>query len=217
MEHDSRSVDAAGNGWNVSTSIVLLCAGKSTRMGEYPRHKLLSDFEGMTLVRRSAYAACRSAATKVYAVTGHRRSEIEEALVGLDIGAVFNPHFPSGIASSIIAGWTAAYATGFDGCLIMLADMPGISNFDLDRLMAVFKAAGGRAIVQAAGQGRRGNPVILPRSLHSAILAMRGDVGARHVMQRSGLPVIEVDIGEGAHIDVDTPEAIVAAGGVPKG
>ncbi len=99
----------------------------------------------------------------------------------------------------------------------MLADMPGISTLDLDRLIAVFKDAGGRAIVQAAGQGRRGNPVILPRSLRSAILAMQGDIGARHIIERSGIPVIEVDIGEGAHVDVDTSEAIVAAGGVLKG
>ncbi|WP_348627811.1 nucleotidyltransferase family protein [Rhizobium sp. L43] len=198
-------------------SIILLCAGRSTRMSDNHQHKLLCEFDGVSLVRRSASAASASQASTVFAVTGHRRFEIEAALEGVDIAVIFNPFFGSGIASSITAGWRAAQAGGADGCLIMLADMPFISSFDLDRLIAAFKEAGGRAIVQAAGQGRPGNPVILPRSLHQGILELQGDLGARGIIGHSKLARIQVDIGQGAHIDVDTPEAIVAAGGMLKG
>lgn len=201
---------------DIRVSIVLLCAGRSTRMGDNHRHKLLSEFDGVSLVRRSASVARASQASTVFAVTGHRRLEIEAALEGVDVTLVFNPYFGSGIASSIIAGWQAAYAGGADGCLIMLADMPFISGLDLDRLIAAFKDAGGRAIVQAAGQGRPGNPVILPRSLHQGILDLQGDRGARGIIGNSKLARIQVDIGQGAHIDVDTAEAIVAAGGMLK-
>ncbi|PDV84626.1 molybdopterin-guanine dinucleotide biosynthesis protein MobA [Rhizobium sp. H4] len=186
-------------------------------MSDNHQHKLLSEFDGVSLVRRSATVARASQASTVFAVTGHRRLEIEAALEGIDIAVVFNPFFGSGIASSVIAGWQAAHGAGADGCLIMLADMPFISSFDLDRLIAAFKQAGGGAIVQAAGQGRPGNPVILPRSLHQGILELQGDLGARCVIEHSQLLRIEVDIGQGAHIDVDTPEAVVAAGGMLKG
>lgn len=216
MASYTRSLDVADGIRDSSVSIVLLCAGKSTRMGHERRHKLLSEFDGVPLVRRSARVACNSRASTVFAVTGHRRPEIEAALGGLDLALVSNPQFASGIASSIIAGWTAAHAAAFHGCLIMLADMPGISTSDLDRLMETFKDAEGRAIVRAAGHGKQGNPVILPRFLHSAVLALRADIGARHIIQRSTCPIIEVDIGEGAHIDVDTPEGVIAAGGVLK-
>jgi len=44
-----------------------------------------------------------------------------------------------------------------------------------------------------------------------------GGAGARHIVETCGLAVIDVDIGEAAHLDVDTPEAVIAAGGVLKG
>ncbi|MFA1625611.1 NTP transferase domain-containing protein [Rhizobium mongolense] len=99
-------------------------------MSDDHQHKLLSEFDGVSLVRRSASVASASQASTVFAVTGHRRFEIEAALEGVGIAVVFNPFFGSGIASSIIAGWQAAHAGGADGCFIMLADMPLISTAD---------------------------------------------------------------------------------------
>lgn len=210
-------VEVSQGSRNIQVSIILLCAGRSTRMGGNHRHKLLSEFDGISLIRRSASIARASQASTVFAVTGYRHFEMEAALEGVDISVVFNSRFASGISSSIIAGWRAAHAGGADGCLIMLADMPLISAVHLDRLIAAFKEAGGHAVVQAAGQGRPGNPLILPRSLHSAILELQGDLGARRIIEHSKLARIEVDIGQAAHVDVDTPEAVVAAGGVLKG
>ena len=41
-----------------------------------------------------------------------------------------------------------------------------------------------------------------------------GDEGARKLIAASQLSVIDVEIGEGAAIDVDTPDQILAAGGI---
>jgi molybdenum cofactor cytidylyltransferase len=59
--------------------------------------------------------------------------------------------------------------------------------------------------------------VILPRSTFDAIAKLDGDIGARPIIEKSGLPVIDVDIGAAAHLDTDTPEEIAAAGGVLAG
>ena len=59
--------------------------------------------------------------------------------------------------------------------------------------------------------------MILPSSTFDAITRLTVDIGARPIVERSGLAVIDVDIGEAAHIDTDTPEEIVAAGGVLAG
>ncbi|MGO7733751.1 NTP transferase domain-containing protein, partial [Rhizobium johnstonii] len=40
-----------------SVAIVILAAGKASRMGEGGKHKLLDEFDGMPLVRRSALTA----------------------------------------------------------------------------------------------------------------------------------------------------------------
>jgi molybdenum cofactor cytidylyltransferase len=46
------------------------------------------------------------------------------------------------------------------------------------------------------------------------VLRLEGDVGARAIIESAGLPVVDVDIGPAAHLDVDTPEAVTAAGGL---
>ena len=96
----------------------------------------------------------------------------------------------------------------------VLGDMPGVSSKDLDSLIDAFRRSGGRAVVRAAHQGKRGNPVLLPRSLFPAIAHLEGDTGARHLVEADGLDVIDVEIGHGASIDVDTREALEGAGGV---
>lgn len=200
----------------ISVAVVLLAAGRASRMGEGGPHKLLAEFDGMPLVRRSATTALSSGAAAVIAVTGHRREDIEQALAGLAVQPVHNPDFASGMASSLISGIGTPSAQQADGTLVMLADMPGITTDDLKALIAAFGEANGQAIVRAVSRGKRGNPVILPRAVYDAVMRLEGDVGARHIIETSGLAVIDVDIGDAAHLDVDTPEAVRAAGGILK-
>ncbi|MEZ2219448.1 NTP transferase domain-containing protein [Rhizobium sp. RCC_161_2] len=201
----------------ISVAVVLLAAGKASRMGEGGPHKLLAEFDGMPLVRRSAVTALSSGAASVVVITGHRRGEIEEALTGLAVEQVHNPDYASGMAGSLVAGIGATTAQRADGVLVMLADMPGVTSDDLKVLIAAFRQANGQAIVRAVSRGKRGNPVILPRAVYDAVMRLDGDVGARHIVETSGLAVIDVDIGDAAHLDVDTPEAVLAAGGILKG
>jgi molybdenum cofactor cytidylyltransferase len=201
----------------ISVAIVLLAAGKASRMGEGGAHKLLAEFDGIPLVRRSAVIALASGAASIIAVAGHRREEIETALAGLALELVHNPDYASGMASSLIAGIGTPAAQRADGVLVMLADMPGITSDDLKVLIAAFRKTNAQAIVRAVSRGKRGNPVILPHSVFDEVMRLEGDVGARHIIETSGLAVIDVDIGDVAHLDVDTPEAVLAAGGVLKG
>ncbi|MBY3048547.1 nucleotidyltransferase family protein [Rhizobium laguerreae] len=196
-----------------SVAIVILAAGKASRMGEGGKHKLLAEFDGVPLVRRSALTALAADAASVIVVTGHRRSEIEAALDGLDLTFIDNPDHTSGMASSLIAGFSSRDADSADGILIMLADMPAISTAHLDALISAFRNAGGEAVVRAVSRGKPGNPVILPRSLNQAVLRLEGDVGARDIIATSGLPALDVDVGDAALLDVDTPDEVLAAGG----
>ncbi len=95
--------------------------------------------------------------------------------------------------------------------------MPETSPADFDRLADAFRKAEGRAVVRATCNGKRGNPVILPRSLFEAVARLEGDTGARHLVESEGLDVIDVEIGQGASLDVDTPEALERAGGLLQG
>ncbi|WP_029871694.1 nucleotidyltransferase family protein [Rhizobium leguminosarum] len=196
-----------------SVAIVILAAGKASRMGEGGRHKLLAEFDGVPLVRRSALTALAADAASVIVVTGHRRSEIEAALDGLALTFIDNPDYASGMASSLKAGFSSRDADSAEGILVMLADMPGISTAHLDAVISAFRNAGGEAVVRAVSHGKPGNPIILPRSLNQAVLRLEGDVGARDIIATSALPVRDVDVGDAALLDVDTPEEVLAAGG----
>jgi molybdenum cofactor cytidylyltransferase len=195
---------------------VVLAAGSASRMAGSGHHKLLAQFDGVPLVRQSVETVLRSKADRSVVVTGYRSEDIEKALSALDAEIVINAEFATGMASSLKAG-LAAVRDGADGLLVVLADMPGIRREHLDEMIAAFRREQGRAIIRAVSGGKRGNPVILPASTFDAISKLTGDIGARPVIERSGLAVVDVDIGEAAHIDTDTPEEIIAAGGVLSG
>ncbi|MER9506431.1 molybdopterin-binding/glycosyltransferase family 2 protein [Mesorhizobium sp. M0579] len=195
----------------LKVDIVLLAAGRSSRMGG--PNKLLALFDGKPLVRRTVERALASKATSTVVVTGHQRERVHAALSGLDVIFADNPDFADGLSSSLKAG-IARVGAEAAGAMIVLGDMPGISSTDLDRLIEAFRRDGGRSVVRAAHDGRRGNPVLLPRALFGGIAHLEGDTGARHLVEAEGLDVIDVEIGDGASIDVDTREALEDAGGV---
>ncbi|MDQ6437220.1 molybdopterin-binding/glycosyltransferase family 2 protein [Mesorhizobium sp. LHD-90] len=190
---------------------VVLAAGRSTRMGG--PNKLLARFGGVPLIRRVAESALASKAKSVTVVTGHQAERIRAALDGLDLRFAENPDFASGLASSLRAGVTAL-PVGSAGALVVLGDMPEVSTADLDRLIASFVASGGQQVVRASHGGKRGNPIILPRAMFAEVMRLEGDVGARHIIETGAVGVIDVEIGEGAFVDVDTAEAMAEAGGV---
>jgi molybdenum cofactor cytidylyltransferase len=219
MEIPTRPLPRQGKaetGRSLAIAAVVLAAGSASRMAGSGHHKLLARFDGVPLVRRSVEAALASGADRICVVTGYRADDIEAAIAGLGVDVVRNPDFASGMASSLRTGLSAVRDTA-DGLLVLLADMPGVTPGHLDRMIAAFRQENGTAIVRAISEGKRGNPVILPAVTFDAIARLTGDIGARPVIERSGLAVIDVDIGDAAHIDTDTPEEILAAGGVLSG
>jgi molybdenum cofactor cytidylyltransferase len=201
----------------ITVGAVLLAAGQARRMGPGGAHKLLAEFDGVPLVRRSAQVLMRAGLASVVAVTGYRRAEMEQALYGLDLLITYNADYESGMASSLSCGFSELGSAKHDGILVMLADMPAVTETQVAALVDAFRKAGGNAIVRSVFEGKRGNPIILPRATYGAVLRLEGDIGARAIIEGSGLPVVDVDIGPAAHIDVDTPEAVIGAGGVLKG
>ena len=47
----------------------------------------------------------------------------------------------------------------------------------------------------------------------SQLAQISGDVGARHLIGENAGRVVQVELGEAAGFDIDTAEALVAAGG----
>jgi molybdenum cofactor cytidylyltransferase len=197
----------------LETGILILSAGEGRRMGAGAPYKLLCAFAGVPLVRHSCAEAIASGAGPVVVVTGFRAEEVEVALRDLPLSIVVNPKHMEGMAGSLQVGLAHPALRDVDGVIVMLADMPNVSAMALRQLRDRFVDHGGRAVIRAADGDRPGNPLVLPRSLFAPIMSLGGDEGARRVIAAGGLPVHLVDIGPAALQDVDTPEALLAAGG----
>ena len=186
---------------------VVLAAGRSTRMGG--PNKLLAEIRGRPLVRLVVDEAVASHAKPVIVVVGHERGEVEKALAGLPVQFVHNPDFAQGLGTSLKAGIAAVPAEA-DGAIVCLADMPQVDASLLNRLIAAFDPDRGALIVMPTAEGRRGNPVLWSRRFFPDLMAIEGDVGARHFIGRYSEAAVEVPLeGKAALVDVDTPEALI--------
>ena len=188
---------------------VVLAAGRSTRMGG--PNKLLADVGGRPLVRIAVEQALASKARPVIVVTGHQHEQVRPALAGLDVRIVHNPDFADGLGTSLRVG-VAAVPADADGVIVCLGDMPQVTAALIDRLIAAYDPEKGALVVAPVRDGQRGNPVLWARRFFPDLMAVTGDVGARHVLTNYGEAVVEVTVQEaGAFIDVDTPDALRAA------
>jgi molybdenum cofactor cytidylyltransferase len=185
---------------------VVLAAGRSTRMGAV--NKMIAEIGGKPLVRIAAEQALASKASPVIVVTGHERDKVEAALKGLDVRFANNPDYAEGLGTSLRTG-IAAVPPEADGAVILLGDMPQIDAKLIDRLVAAFDPEKGALVVVPTIEGRRGNPVIWARRFFPELMAVSGDVGARHIIANVAEAVAEVPVSDPAiTVDVDTPDVL---------
>jgi molybdenum cofactor cytidylyltransferase len=185
---------------------LLLAAGRSTRFGA---DKLCAKLKGKAVIRWSAEAL--SAADVVYVVIPPGADAITQALSRLDVSFVVNLARAEGMASSIRAG-VAALDADVDAVIIALADQPLVSKDVVRALAERWRAGDVDAVVPEYRDGR-GHPVLFGRDCFAALQALRGDIGARSVLETLGDGVARVSVDADAPADVDTPDALEAIQG----
>lgn len=186
---------------------LVLAAGMSSRMG---KNKLTLPLGDKVLVRRPVEAALAAGLDPLIVVTGHEAPEIHRALADLPVRFVQNADYAEGLSSSLRAG-IAAVPASCDGAMVLLGDMPDISPGLISRLVAAFDPRQSRTICTATFGGRRGHPVLWGRPFFAEIDKLRGDTGARALIERHADSLCEVEADNDAPlVDIDTPEAMAA-------
>lgn len=179
---------------------VVLAAGLARRMG---RPKLLLDLRGKPVVRWSVEALLPHVGDLVV-VTGAEDGAIREALAGPAIRFAVNPQPQDGQGSSIAVG-VAALKPWTRAALVALGDQPRLQEAVLPKLLEAF-ARGGKAIVVPVYRGTQGTPVLFASEVFPELLGLRGDAGARSVVQARPERVEAVAFDLPMPLDVDTPE-----------
>jgi molybdenum cofactor cytidylyltransferase len=91
------------------------------------------------------------------------------------------------------------------GWIVALADMPRVRPETIATLVARLRA--GARIAVPVWDGRRGHPVGFSASCRDELLALRGDSGARALLERHAADVVRVPVDDpGVVQDVDTLE-----------
>ena len=92
--------------------------------------------------------------------------------------------------------------------LVLLGDQVGVTADDLKRLAAAWK--GEESMIAASVYDQHvGVPAIFPRLCFSELAELRGDQGARTVLERNSYRLVRVPMPNAA-IDLDTPEDLAA-------
>ncbi|MBC7672789.1 MAG: nucleotidyltransferase family protein [Polaromonas sp.] len=180
---------------------LLLAAGRSRRFGA---DKLCAKLDGKAVIRWSM--AALSPLDSVYVVIAPGADAVTQALSRLDVRFVVNLGRDEGMASSIRAG-IAALPADVAAVVIALGDQPRGSPAVTRALVDRWHAGDVAAVVPSYLDGR-GHPVLFGRACFPALLALRGDVGARGVLEELGERAATVEVPAAMPVDVDTPEAL---------
>ncbi len=168
------------------------------------RPKLLLDWGGKAVVRRSVEQVKAGGVDEVLVVLGRETQGIREALSGLPLRFVENPEPEAGQASSIACG-VSALAPVVQAALIALGDQPSLPPDVIPRLLQTFRETG-KPIVAPAYRGVQGNPVLFAAAVFPELRALMGDRGARSVVEKDPSRVALVPLDLGMPADLDTLE-----------
>jgi len=186
---------------------VVLGAGSGSRFGG---PKQLAELQGRPLVQWALDAACAATALERVVLVLGAHADAVEAAVSLGRAEIVRcPDWGEGMAASLRCGLEAA--AGAEWGVVTLADEPRLPARAIERVVAAARAAPAdiRA-VRATWSGRPGHPVALSARLAPQVRRLRGDRGARDLID--DVPSLEIECDDLGHPrDVDTPEQLKEA------
>ena len=185
---------------------ILLAAGNGRRFdptGE--KNKLLQRLPDERMVVSCAASSLRAAMPFVLAVIPATQTMRAARLSSLGCVVTPCPAGACGMAASLVhALRLTSMARGW---IIALGDMPFVRPSTITALADAL--ALGAAIAVPVHRGKRGNPVGFSRRHLAELLQLRGDVGARKLLDIH--PVQELAVGDpGILIDIDRPSDLAA-------
>lgn len=185
---------------------IILAGGASTRLGQPKQLLRLPAFGGETLLDHTVGLARAAGETPIFVVLGAHAEEILREAQLLGCTMVRNEDWAEGMASSIRAGISAMVeqVPEVSGALVLVCDQIGLTAEHLGQLLAAHRSEPGD-IVASQYAGHPGVPAVFPPALFSALLALKGDRGARAIFDQPGLSILQIEFPQGEW-DIDSPE-----------
>lgn len=178
---------------------LVLAAGESSRLGQ---PKQLVEYRGERLLDRAIRIAHQAGASPVFVVLGADYEQFLDILYSnpYQPRILINKAWKYGMATSIALGASAAERVDAEDLLILTCDQIAVTAEHLAMLM---EASRKEHVVASHYYERRGIPALFPEFSFHALQDLRGDAGARLLLQDDAVLTVPLPGGE---LDVDTPE-----------
>jgi CTP:molybdopterin cytidylyltransferase MocA len=183
--------------------VIVLAAGASRRFGS---PKQLVRVDGRPMLHTAVANAVSLAGGAVSVVLGAGASELAGLLRHTPATVIVNRQWEEGMGSSLRTAMSRLPGAP-DAVLVMLADQAALTVEDLRRLVAGWRR-NPDSVVAASYSGTVGAPALFPRRCFAALGALRGDEGARLLLQRELDTLVRVPLPNAA-IDIDQPEDLL--------
>ncbi|MGD2098337.1 MAG: nucleotidyltransferase family protein [Desulfobacterales bacterium] len=188
-----------------STAGIILAAGASTRFG---RPKQLVRLNGRCLVEWVLEAALNARLERVILVLGYAHQKVQQTLDKKlrhpKLQIEINPHHEDGQSRSLQLGLSCVKNT-YPAVMFLLADQPLVDAVTLNVLLKQFWSTDKHICVPAFA-GRIGTPCIFSSHFYPQIMQIKGDMGARRIIQANPEQVQEVQVQTPRFfLDVDIP------------
>lgn len=173
-----------------------MASGAAARFGS---NKLLYPIEGVPMIQRAFAAVPPQLFDRACVVSCY--PEILDLAGARGYLPIPNPDAAQGQSASVRLGLSAL--AEMDGVLFAVCDQPWLRRESVERLLADF-AARPRCICALSWRGVRGSPVVFPKDLFPALLALTGDRGGGGVIRAHASRLRLVEAGRKEELrDVD--------------
>jgi len=167
-----------------------------------PKQNLV--YKDKTLLQRTVETALASVCYPVIVVLGANDDLVRPTIESCDVTIVQNSDWKEGLASSIRSGIKELQLTSpaIKSVILMLCDQPFVDTYLLNLLVLAKSKAG---IVVSLYNEAIGPPVLFDAAYFNELLLLKGDEGARKVIQKHPSKVTEIPFPQGG-VDIDTVE-----------
>jgi len=178
------------------------------------RPKQTLVIEGVPMLERVLRTFRSSKVGRVVVVLGAHAAEVRKEVEFTDEVVAENPKFSEGMSESLKLG--LGKVEGAEAAIIALGDQPFVQPGTIDEMIKAYERTKARIVIPTY-RGTRGNPVLFDRSVFPQIKGIRGDVGAKSVVQRNAADVLEVEVHDiGVLMDIDTASDLGRRAGFRK-
>jgi molybdenum cofactor cytidylyltransferase len=184
-------------------SLIVLAAGKSTRMKE---NKLLLKLNGETLIEHVVNVTKKSSVDEVVVVLGYEATKVKEQLAKIDCKFAVNENYIKGQSESVKVG-LSAISDNAEAVMILPGDVALVDPESINRVLEEYRRSKS-TIVIVSHQQQSGHPILLDRTLFPEVSKIDEHTqGLKAVINRHRAEINYVEARtENVLVDIDTKE-----------